>query len=140
MNIVNVAKAAVFNPDGQILLLRRSRTDTRRPLDWDFPGGAIEPGEDFMDGMIREIAEETGMKIEKASLKLVYTGAAPYEPGHESVNRMLFITELPTNQEVKLSYEHDLYQWTDIESALQLFKHRFYNPALRYALEHSLLQ
>lgn len=39
--------------------------------DWSgltFPGGHVEPGESFTDSVIREVFEETGLKVSKLSL------------------------------------------------------------------------
>ncbi len=58
-----LAKAILQAEDGTILLLKRSETDTRRPLQWDFPGGGVDDSEDFVAAAIREIKEEMGLDI-----------------------------------------------------------------------------
>ncbi|PIP03822.1 MAG: hypothetical protein COX54_02445 [Candidatus Yonathbacteria bacterium CG23_combo_of_CG06-09_8_20_14_all_46_18] len=35
---------------------------------WSFPGGGIEPGEKYEDAVIREVAEETNMKVLRQKL------------------------------------------------------------------------
>jgi len=52
--------------DGERILVQ----DRRNP-DWPgitFPGGHIEPGESFVDSVIREVREETGLEIENPRL------------------------------------------------------------------------
>lgn len=139
MKVKTVAKAAILNEAGKVLLLRRSQTDTWRPGDWDFPGGGVEPGEDITAGVIRELVEETGLRLEAADLTLVYTKTEPWEPDDKSINRFLFVGRLTGDRPVQLSFEHDLLEWMDIDVALQRFTHFFYNPALRYARDHDLL-
>lgn len=51
----------VCDPDGRVLVLDRVKTD------WPgltFPGGKVEKGEGFAASAIREIYEETGLRIE----------------------------------------------------------------------------
>lgn len=69
------AFAAVRDPAGRILLAQRADT-----LNWELPGGKVEPGESAVDAVIREVAEETGMTISVAGLSGVYT-----DPGHVMV-------------------------------------------------------
>ncbi|MEV0150538.1 MULTISPECIES: NUDIX domain-containing protein [unclassified Nonomuraea] len=47
------------NPDGQLLLGHRIEPGV--PACWCLPGGALEPGEDFVAAAVRELAEETGI-------------------------------------------------------------------------------
>jgi 8-oxo-dGTP pyrophosphatase MutT (NUDIX family) len=53
------------------LLLRRSFTDPNRPGEWDSPGGHIEPGETPEQAAVREVQEETGLRIRESDLKFV---------------------------------------------------------------------
>lgn len=138
MTILNFAKAAIFDEGEQILLLRRSATDPRRPGDWDFPGGQIEEGEEFAAGVAREITEEAGLRVPVTDLKAVYAATEAYEDGDQSVNRVLFVAKV-SRPEVRLSYEHDDFKWVDIDTALHDFRHPFYSVGLEYAREHDLL-
>jgi len=133
-----VAKTVVLNGDGEVLLLRRSRTDDRRPGEWDFPGGGIEPGEDLAAGAAREITEESGLTIEPSQLKLLYAATDLYERYDESVSRLLFAGRIDTG-DVQLSFEHDEYKWVEIDTALAEFPHPFYGAGLKYARDHQLL-
>lgn len=54
--------SAVIELDGQILLVENRRADGR--IDWSMPGGVIEPDEDPMLGLQREVLEETGLVVE----------------------------------------------------------------------------
>ena len=53
------AMAIVFDEKNKTILLER-RTDNGM---WCIPGGALELGEDFIDGLIREVKEETNLDI-----------------------------------------------------------------------------
>ncbi|MBI3693394.1 MAG: (deoxy)nucleoside triphosphate pyrophosphohydrolase [Acidobacteria bacterium] len=57
--------AAVIERDGRLLVCRR-RTDQSHPLKWEFPGGKVEPGEDPVAALSRELQEELGITAEGA--------------------------------------------------------------------------
>jgi 8-oxo-dGTP diphosphatase len=53
--------AAVLERDGLILAGQRKRT-AKHALQWEFPGGKVEPGEDPRAALARELAEELGIQ------------------------------------------------------------------------------
>ncbi len=72
-----VAKAVIQHTDGNILLIRRSKTDPRRPLQWDLPGGWVnDEEEDYISAVAREVEEETAIELSHNKFQLVYTFAA----------------------------------------------------------------
>lgn len=131
-------KAAIINGDGQVLLLRRSKTDLKRPGELDFPGGAVDAGEDLLAAGSREIREETGITIPIAELKLVSADTMVYEDSDLNVNRLLLVGHI-RKVDIKLSSEHDQYEWVDIDTAIRDFKHPFYGAGLRHARDNGLL-
>jgi len=66
-----VAGALMTNEAGEILLQRRSDNG-----EWTIPGGAIEPGEEPGEAIIREVCEETGLDVIPERLVGVYGGEA----------------------------------------------------------------
>lgn len=50
--------AVIMSPEGRILLLRRADEDI-----WCLPKGTVEPGETLEDTAIREVREETGLRV-----------------------------------------------------------------------------
>jgi ADP-ribose pyrophosphatase YjhB (NUDIX family) len=52
---------------GRLLLVRASK-DSNAPGRWFLPGGGLEHGEDPLEGLHRELAEETGLAIDDVSL------------------------------------------------------------------------
>jgi 8-oxo-dGTP diphosphatase len=63
---VSVA-AAIVDDAGRFLVIRRA--DNGR---WEPPGGVLELDESIEDGLIREVAEETGLDVEPIALTGVY--------------------------------------------------------------------
>lgn len=49
------------DPVDGVLLVRNVRSDGRS--DWTPPGGVIDHGEDLVDGLTREVREETGLEV-----------------------------------------------------------------------------
>jgi len=60
--------AMIINEQGQILLCEHTY---RRLHPWGLPGGNLKFGEDPVDGIKREILEETGLMVQNARLLLV---------------------------------------------------------------------
>lgn len=59
-----VSRAIVLDEDDRILLLLTDFPRHAVPaLRWITPGGGVEPGEDHRQGVIRELFEETGLRI-----------------------------------------------------------------------------
>ena len=55
---VLAAGAVVFRPGGEVLLVHRPKYD-----DWSFPKGKLDPGEHPAAAAVREVEEETGLRV-----------------------------------------------------------------------------
>ncbi len=60
----------IENEKGEVLLQRRSDTG-----EWCVPGGALEPGETYVEAATRELSEEVGIKVSDLQLFGLYSGA-----------------------------------------------------------------
>ena len=56
------AGALVEDDEGRVLLARRAHEPFKGR--WDIPGGFLEEGEHPLDGLRRELREETGLEVE----------------------------------------------------------------------------
>ena len=65
--------ATIFDPAREKILLTR-RTDNNR---WCLPGGGIDPGESVIEACVREVWEETGLRVHVRKLTGVYS--TPHE-------------------------------------------------------------
>lgn len=119
--VQNVAMKAIIVNDGKILLLRESAehdTNTKAGK-YQFPGGRIDPGEPFADGLRREIKEETGMEVEIG--EPFYVGEwFPVIKGAPHHIVAVFLICKPSTTEVVISEEHDAYEWADPEVAQKI--------------------
>jgi 8-oxo-dGTP diphosphatase len=64
---VVAASALVTNEQGEVLLVRTPRRG------WEFPGGQIEKGETIIEGLQREILEESGITAAIDNLIGIYS-------------------------------------------------------------------
>jgi 8-oxo-dGTP diphosphatase len=74
--------AAVIERSAGVLICRR-RPDQSHPLQWEFPGGKVEPGENPAAALARELEEELGISGATgeviARYEFVYPGKPPVD-------------------------------------------------------------
>ena len=88
-----VAKVILINDKDQVLMLKRSSYVDKFAGEWDLPGGHIQLGEDFEDGMRREVKEETGLSIGECD----FVG---------KIDNLKFYCCVCPEKPLKLSHEH----------------------------------
>ena len=63
---VRCVGAIVHDAGGRLLVIRRGRPPGAGR--WSLPGGRVEPGESDAEAVVRELLEETGLRVETGSL------------------------------------------------------------------------
>lgn len=63
---VDCVGALVYDAEHRLLVVQRAN-EPGRGL-WSLPGGRVEPGEDDPTAVAREVAEETGLRVEVGDL------------------------------------------------------------------------
>lgn len=109
-------KALIENNEGKYLFMRRSQTFERETeAHWDIPGGRIEPEEALVEGLAREIREETGLELQGTSTLLaaqdIFVQSADLH-----VVRLTYVAQ--ASGELSLSDEHEEHTWMSIEEAI----------------------
>lgn len=58
------ASVVLVDPRGWVLLQERDEHPAIDPEKWGFVGGHLDPGEGYLEGAYRELAEETGIRLD----------------------------------------------------------------------------
>lgn len=108
--------------NAEYLMLKRS-DKVVFPRMWQCVVGTLEPGEEILAGMKREILEETGFKPKK--MWWLESSAVAYRP---KLDRLLpvafFAAEVGPDEEIKLSDEHVEFKWVPFLTALKMLRWR----------------
>lgn len=122
-------KVVIQDARGRVLVLRRSASSKANAGKWEFPGGKIDPGETFDAALIREVDEETGLRV---ALRRVL-GAAEYELPDRKV-AYLIMEGAADSEQVRLSPEHDDFAWVQRSKLAEIdFPAEFLNFSRRLA-------
>ncbi|WP_095107993.1 NUDIX domain-containing protein [Pseudomonas sp. Irchel 3E20] len=105
--IIRIAAALLLGPNGHTLLVRKRGTQAFMQ-----PGGKIDPGEQPLQALARELLEELGLRIDPAQARYlgVFSAPAANEPGFE-VQAELF--QLHIDAPVQPAAEIEEVQWID---------------------------
>jgi 8-oxo-dGTP diphosphatase len=102
-------KAVIVDTAGRCLLLRRSAANKNFAGKWEWPGGKVDPGEDFANAVLRETREEAGLDIEITGL----AGATSFDMPRIHVVVLCLEARL-TGGTLTLSHEHDAAEWVPL--------------------------
>jgi len=106
---------------------------------WKFPGGHIEKGELILEGIKREIKEETGYKIKVKSIFVIEDYFHHKRKNEHNLN--FFITALMIGGKKRLARgEVKESKWFSMQELMQLKKgevYYFHRPALKKYLKNN---
>ena len=100
--------AAVIRKDGMIFATQRGYGEQKDG--WEFPGGKVEPGEDFRKALAREICEELSVDILPGEEICV----VEYDYPNISIRLTCYLAELTKGSPILL--EHEAARWLDKEN------------------------
>ncbi|MDV3128322.1 NUDIX domain-containing protein [Mycobacterium sp. 21AC1] len=108
--VIRIVAAVVLNERNHVLVVRKRGTSSFMQ-----PGGKIEPGEEPLQALIREVAEELGAGVNPSSVRSLgdYRAAAANEPGHV-VEAKLYLVSL--DGEPHPAAEIEELAWVDPQS------------------------
>lgn len=139
-----IAKTALFDSKGNVLLLIRSDTDKHRPGGYDLPGGNIDPNESYDEAAIREAYEESGITLQPTDLKLRFATCktAYHTEVGDTVNLVWlgYVAKLSDGIEIRLSSEHKSYELLPIGKAIDISTGATHSHFLEYLHSNGIEQ
>lgn len=109
---------AIIRYQDEYLFLRRANYMKLYPGKWALVGGHIDNGESPESSIVREIEEETGIKIGSQMMQ-----SKDYKYSDGDVTKVFFVN-LTEKPEIKISREHAQYKWMTIND-YHTMRHKF---------------
>jgi len=117
--------AAIVEREGKILACQR-RAGGPHPLKWEFPGGKVEPGEERIGALERELREELGIEArvgeEVARYQYSYPGKNPILLVFFSVDEYSGTLENRVFERVLWVDRHDLEAYDFLEGDAEIVR------------------
>ncbi|MDO5836954.1 MAG: NUDIX domain-containing protein [Methanobacterium sp.] len=101
----------LVNDEGKILILKRSTDSKTNPGKWELPGGKVDQGESFDQALIREVHEETQLKI-----SLEHVVGVSEQNLHLIRAVHIIMSGKIVEGELNLSSEHEGFAWVFFEN------------------------
>ena len=115
----------------RVLLVRRI---PERGGFWQTITGRVERGEDPQQTAARELREETGLELPVRSLDYRHAFSLGEILPPMLVEETAFAAWCPEDQDVRLSAEHDAYEWLDVPSALDRLEYQGLREGVKRAV------
>ncbi len=113
----------VFNKDYTkiMLLYRNAEKRAKWGADWGNVGGVVEFGKTSIQGAIREVFEEIGLKLKPESLKLIAIKETLNFMPHLQAIHIIYSTAINENTPIELNahtktLESESHRWFDVDN------------------------
>lgn len=99
-DIETVAKVVLIDDEDRVLFLKRSDYMDKFAGEWDLPGGHLKQNESLIDGLRREVLEESGLSVRDPRLIEVQKNLHFFYAKYDS-------------EPIKISHEHTDFKFFD---------------------------
>jgi 8-oxo-dGTP diphosphatase len=120
---------------GKVLMFKRSESSKKFSGFWIGPGGHIDEGKDALKAAIREVEEETGVRIGKGDIKLKAIAIHHHLDLKEVWITTIFLTAISTRQKVKPINSEGKSRWISLN---EVFKMKSIFPPSRFYFNYVL--
>ena len=139
--IESTAKVLLVNEKSEALILTISEYEGHPEKSYtpDLPGGMVDPGETAFQAVVRELEEETGIRLPVDAFQLGYVETVFYPDPDRSVTKFLFTAQIAETPEVCVSWEHASFEWVPVERLGAVSLRPFFRTAVDYCIAHGLV-
>lgn len=110
----------ITNDKGELLVQQRLATAHKFPNMWAVTGGAVKAGESSLDGVLRELSEELGIKANKDEMKFI----ASYRRKFDYVDVWLLNKNIDI-KDIKLQEDEvQAVKWVTLEEFEEMLKNK----------------
>lgn len=106
-----VTAGFIQKKNGEFLIVKRAVDDDFQANFWEIPGGKLDLGEDILEGLKREVNEESGLDITVVYPLYTYKYTHPDNAEKEYLEIQFYCRLVNEEQQVTLSNEHAAYEW-----------------------------
>ena len=108
-------KCLLKNEYNKYLILKKTEEEAKNDASenlYDIPGGRMEYGEDIIDTLVREVFEETGIKLQLNQIEKILNAKSIIRKDGLNLVVITYIANIK-NCSVKISSEHSEFYWID---------------------------
>jgi len=109
--VQKIIVAAVIEHQGKILIIQRSAAEDVFPNLWEIPSGKRELFEKSQDALVREVKEETNIKVKPIMPVDVFEFKVEKENEIRDATQISFLCKPIGKPKIKLSNEHQNFAW-----------------------------
>ena len=125
-----IVTATILNSKNEILISKRAE-NKKFGLMWELPGGAVRAGETSLEGILREVKEEIGVKFTKKEAILL----KELKREKDFKDIWLFKRDVK-DEEIKFADGEVIdTKWVSIEELLKMFEEKQIVPGVNFVLE-----